>query len=174
MKPHVINNNKRYKKLCLEFAHLIYNSNKQEYARRNQSNKEKVINDIANGKYAECLVFDFLLSNKKKEDHIAPVDFMLYPKEHKSYDADIKFNDIQIHVKSCLSSSNYPASWVFQPNDQLTISPSDKDYIALVRQDKECSFIYLLKAKDIVGFYRDPIKKTLKKKVLYEKDIKQI
>ena len=68
----------------------------------------------------------------------------------------------------------YPVSWVFQPNDPVTINPSNKDYLALVSIEEGVIFeAYFVKAMDVMKIYEAPKKEGLDKKVIYESTLLQ-
>jgi hypothetical protein len=68
----------------------------------------------------------------------------------------------------------YPISWVFQPNDPVTINPSNKDFLALVSIEDDNSFnAYFVKAVDVLEMYEKPKKEGLDKKVIYESTLLQ-
>jgi len=72
--------------ICKLFSNNCVKSNKNEYYRRNQQNLSKLIDDIYLGKIAEILVYNHLKTNGV---NVTPVDFMIYDKKYKSYDADL-------------------------------------------------------------------------------------
>ena len=151
------------KKLCSYFSEECAVSNVTEYRKRNQLNINKISKDIYYGKIAEILVFNYLISKGKKA---SPPDFMIYESKMKSFDADIKVEDVNIHVKSCLDSSNFPNSWLFQPNDPLIKQNSDKDILALVVISKK-PYVYFRKINTVK--FESPVKKSLNKLVIYER-----
>lgn len=158
-------------KLSDMFAHEVYETNREMYASRNQDNRLKVIADIYLGKMAEFAVWNLL--QRQGKDATFP-DIMIYKANKKSYDADITSGDTKIHVKSCIAMGLYPVSWVFQPNDPLTISPSNKDFLALVSIEEEKFFeAYFVKAIDVIDIYEAPRKEGLDKKVIYESTLLQ-
>jgi len=151
--------------LCSLFAEAVYETNMDAYSRRNQDDKEKVISDIRYGKIAEMMVHRMLMHGRRKPN---PVDFHVYGVNQKSYDCDISIPSSMIHVKSCLDSSAFPNSWLFQPNDPVVKKPSSSDILALVILSKE-SYCYMVGAQQ--AYYKDPVKKSLNKKVIYEDDV---
>jgi hypothetical protein len=158
-------------KLSDMFAREVYETNREMYASRNQDNRLKVIADIYLGKMAEFAVWNLL--QRQGKDATFP-DIMIYKANKKSYDADITSGDTKIHVKSCIAMGLYPLSWVFQPNDPLTISPSNKDFLALVSIEEEKFFeAYFVKAIDVINIYEEPRKEGLQKKEIYESTLLQ-
>ncbi len=142
-------------------------SSLSEYEKRNQFNKDKIINDIYNGKKAEFLVYNFLISKQKKL--ISP-DLNIYEKYNKSYNADLCLKNVNIHVKSHKVNGNFPVSWVFQKKDPLLLEKKNNDYLALVVMDECVNYMYLKKIKDVV--FKEPVKESLRKTKLciYESD----
>jgi hypothetical protein len=168
----------KYEKLLANnFGEECYQTNKEEYAKRNQDDITKVIADITYGKLSEILLQKYFKENKVTS---TGVDFLVYPKNLKSFDADLytfpsadKVNNI--HVKSCNSNSKFKTSWLFQPNDVLTLLPKPNDYIALVvlyTHPMNNSYCYFVNANNVLSLYRDPEKDSLNKKVIYEEDLK--
>ena len=160
-------------KLILDFAKNSVQTSINEYARRNQKNVDKIIQDIIIGKTAEYAVYNYI---KSKGKNCSEPDIKIYQKNEKSFDADLYSNNNKIHVKaqSISSSMAFGESWSFQKNDSLTFKPSSDDFICLcivdglqvdIKSFKNASF-YLDK-------YKDPILDKLKgiKKVIYNKDI---
>ena len=70
-------------KQCELFSKYSVWSSLSEYKKRNQVNKDKIVNDIYNGKKAEFLVYNFLISKQKE---INSPDLNVYEKHNKSYD----------------------------------------------------------------------------------------
>jgi len=158
-------------KLSDIFSKEVFYTNLDKYKQRNQSDVKKVISDIYIGKMAEFAVWNYLQRDGK--DATFP-DIMIYSANKKSYDADITAGDVKIHVKSCVAMGVYPISWVFQPNDPVTISPSNKDFLALVSIEDDNSFnAYFVKALDVLKIYEKPKKEGLDKKVIYESTLLQ-
>ena len=147
------------KQLCNIFAIHCVKTNLDEYQRRNQY-ETKIIKDIAQGKAAEIMVHKALKTSYP--------DFFIYDQSKKSYEADLYLNEKKIHVKSC-KLNGYCPSWVFQPNDPLTIDPDKNDYLALVVL---CNEPYMYFTPAIGVEYHPPRKKSLNKKVIYQWSLK--
>ena len=155
------------KELCMLFAKSCVYTNKDEYGRRNQDNTNKIVSDIYNGKLAEIMVHELF---RKKDQKPFPVDFLIYDRFDKSFDADITTKKHKVHVKSCLGDSPFPNSWLFQPNDGLVTKPQKDEILALVVLNKDKSgYCYIIPAAHAV--YGDPVKKSLNKKVIYEESL---
>lgn len=150
---------------------VFYNtSNRSVYTSTNKSSPEKLVAGIYMGKLAEFAVWNYLISVKKKASF---PDVSILPADMKSYDADIVSEGTNVHVKSCMHVSNgYPISWLFYPNDPVTVDPQDNDFCAFVICYPDKRFEgYFAKAIDLIKLYKDPKLSHLKKKVIYEEDI---
>jgi len=55
--------------ICREFSSEVYNTNKKEYARRNQTNEEQIKSQISLGKMAEFFV-DLFQSKDVLDDEV--------------------------------------------------------------------------------------------------------
>lgn len=159
------------------FAEECYETVREKYVKRSQEDQDKVKLDMKYGKIAEILLRRYFTKNKIASS--AP-DFLIYPKEEKTFDADIysfkldKYNCI--HVKSCMAESTYKRSWLFQPEDAVTSSPKLNDFFALtvldIRPNFMCqSYCYLANANEVISLYRPAEKENLDKKVIYEEDL---
>lgn len=144
-----------------QFAKDVINSNYDMYSKRNQEDFIKIYNDIVLGKLCELEVSEELGTSYP--------DLKVYAKGDKTFDADLTMGEFKIHVKSCRKGSVFGESWVFQEEDRLVTEPSKNDVLALCIIDHKQVEFYTIKAKDAV--YRDPIKKSLTKKVIYKEDI---
>lgn len=147
--------------LCVQFAKDVINSNMDAYANRNQADFIKVFNDLVIGKVCEFVVYNELGTSYP--------DLKVYAKKDKSFDADLTLDDYKIHVKSCRKKSIFGESWVFQEEDELVTKPSSKDVLALCVIDEIQVEFYTIPAKKAV--YKEPVKKNLRKKVIYKKDV---
>jgi len=155
-------------KICRLFAKYCIETNIDEYARRNQTDINKIRSDIYHGKLAEMMTHKLFIQRGMKPN---PVDFGIYEESYKSYDADILTKTKNIHVKSCLGSSPFPNSWLFQPNDHLVSAPTDHDILVLCVLNKPFNDSYCYRINAIDAVYHDPIKKSLHKKVIYEEKL---
>lgn len=126
---------------CSNFAKASVDSSSDKYARRNQFNLEKIIQDIRNGKIGEEGVHSLLL---EKLPNLNCPDHNIYEKFNKSWDPDLKDekSNINIAVKSQNISSaiEFGESWVFQFNEGKNYDCDtgifkeidDKHYVAFV------------------------------------------
>ena len=154
-------------KQCELFSKYSVLSSLSEYKKRNQVDKDKIINDNYNGKKAEFLVYNFLISKKKE---LNSPDLNIYEKYNKSYDADLILKDVSIHVKSHNVSGNFPISWVFQKKDPLLSELKDNNFLVLVVMNKEINYMYLKKISEVD--FKQPLKESLRmtKVCVYEAD----
>lgn len=116
--------------LCNQFANLTYESSLDEYSRRGQTKKDKIIKDITQGKLAEFATMYYLL----EEGHtkVSIPDLNLHRK--KSFSPDLTTSCYNIHVKSqsLESFQKYGKSFLFQKKDPLVYNPNPKDRIVTV------------------------------------------
>lgn len=148
------------------FAKACIDTNEDEYSRRNQSNKNKIVSDIYNGKLAEIMVFRLF---KKRKQSPKPIDFLIYSSKEKSFEADMLTNKHNVHIKSCKDDTKFPNSWLFQPWDDLVVNPNEFDVIVLVVLKSTNSYCYIIPAMN--AKYEKPILSHLNKKVIYEKKL---
>jgi hypothetical protein len=159
---------------CVKFAHDSIRTNLDEYSKRNQNKVHKILNDIIVGKLGEFAVYKHLKTTTNKP--ITKPDLLIYTADKKSFDADLMFNDLNIHVKSQSSeqSQKYGISWSFHPTDTLITKPNKNDVIFFCLVDDLSVHIMMYnRAVFFINLYKDPIKDTLKgkKKVLYFDDL---
>ena len=156
--------------LCLAYSNEVYQSIKEKYADRNQSGKDKIKQDIYIGKMAEYAVYNYLAKNGKD---VTPPDIMIYNKHDKSFGADLYVNKTSpLHIKSCMHVDTLHNSWLFQPNDPVTILPKEDDMIAFVVANPDATFYcYLVKATEIIKIYSKPRNPLLQKKAVYESSL---
>lgn len=164
-----------------EFAENVIETNVNQYARRNQGNRAKIINDIMVGKVAEFAVYQYYKSMGL--DCTQP-DTTVYEAKKKSFDADLIVSENldlkHIHVKSQLLSSakRYGASWMFQKTDKLIEKPKEVDYIALCLTPDSLDFVELqciLPASRITHLYALPkLPQLYSKRALYWDDVSSL
>jgi hypothetical protein len=152
---------------CKLFSNFSVFSSLSEYKKRNQFDKDKIVNDIYNGKKAEFMVYNFLVSKNKQT---TSPDLNIYEKHNKSYSPDLLLKNANIHVKSHVVNSNYPVSWVFQKKDPLIFDLKNNNFLALVVINEENNYMYLKKITEVK--FEPPFKKSLEqtKVCVYEKD----
>ena len=100
---------------CAAFAEASVGSNADRYARRNQSNIEKITQDIRTGKLGEELVYEVL---SKQFPNLTKPDHAIYEKKNKSWAPDLTDPDtgkvIAVKTQELKSETAYGRSWVFQ------------------------------------------------------------
>lgn len=111
---------------CEDFAHEVYESNKDLYEKRGQSYKPEVIRQIITGKLGEWAVYYYLTTFLGS--HTTEPDMEIYGANRKSYDADLCCGNPKepmirhfLHVKSilCTSAKRYGLSWLMEKKDPL-------------------------------------------------------
>lgn len=159
------------RELSLDFAERVIDSNVTHYAKRNQTNKKKIINDICVGKIAEFAVNRYF---KLRGIDCTQPDLNVYEAKKKSFDADLIISCVKhIHVKSQLDSSakRYGTSWMFQKTDKLITQPKATDYIALCLTKDGLSEVMIksfLKADAVTDKYDLPkLPQLYSKRALY-------
>jgi hypothetical protein len=132
----------------------------------------KIKSQIFMGKMGEFKVYNYLIDKGKTP---LPPDVIIYKGAFKRYGFDIlSFPDSLIHVKSCTYNKKYSTSWLFQPEDKVTIAPTDKDFVSLVVHKGAGGYMYLVDGKDLVNLYKTTMKGDKEKKVIFESDLKNI
>lgn len=133
---------------CVKFAHESIDTSLAHYARRNQANKPRIVEDITIGKCGEFGVYNFL---KSLGLVVSEPDVTVYQAGQKSFAADITLDFWQIHCKSqsVESTLKYGASWVLQyggmgkgHTDKLFKNRSKFDILAPTTVDERCVTIH--------------------------------
>lgn len=118
-------------------------TNIDQYKKRNQSNPEKIKQQIVTGKLGEIAVSRLFGTNEP--------DFAIYEKKKKSFDKDLVLADLHLHVKTQdkESADKYGTSWTFQYSgggfghtDKLITQPGANDvavFVTVDRQKLECA-----------------------------------
>lgn len=153
---------------CKLFAEYSTESSLEMYKDRNQLDEHKIFKDIFTGKLAEYMVYNYFI---ERNVNVSTPDLNIYNSNRKSYDADIRVDDIGIHVKSHEVNEIYPISWVFQKNDPLVLHRDDSTYLCLVVFNGAENYMYIVQVKEVD--FKEPIKEKLRetKVCLYERDI---
>jgi hypothetical protein len=168
-----------------EFANKIDTS---YYAKRSQFDNEKRKQDQVIGKLGEVAVFNAL---KEKHPTLSPVDFKIYSAKEKSWDFDLKANNINLHVKSqnILRSKKYGESWIFQKGNGVNrnydkeifdrISPNQYVAFVLVNLEEKSATIKAIVELDFLhkkDLFKLPVLEKLRvanKMAVYFKDMKE-
>lgn len=153
---------------CREFAQKCMVTNLSAYKRRNQSNPDKIIQQIVTGKVAEFAVAELLGYGEP--------DLQIYSARDKTYGADICGDGKDVHVKSQEkdSAARYGESWLFSIGDSLITKPKENDWLALcVADGPEVEFYGLWQMSGVKELLREPIVHQLRhvKRVLYYEDL---
>ncbi len=98
---------------CWEFANNIDTS---YYLNRSQDDDNKRKKDQVVGKLGEIAIYHSL---KDKYPALSYPDFKIYSSKDKSWDFDLKADDLNLHCKSqeIKSSKKFGESWTFQRGD---------------------------------------------------------
>jgi hypothetical protein len=178
----IIKINDNWKNKCLAFAAACMESNKHWYAKRNQTNLDKIVEDIYVGKMGEVATYLYF---KSLDLPCSKPDFEIYEARNKSYDADLKQGEKYVHVKSqsLASSRRYGVSWILQCRkgdaDKLFKNCTDMDYISLcVEVDGGVDLLGIMPIQELFkrDLFKEPKLQYFKgiKKALYWEDIKEI
>lgn len=170
---------KRQREMCAEFARLVVDTNKVEYARRGQTNQKTIMNQIQRGKMAEFAVHSHLTNMGTPPNSM--VDLNIYPAADKSFDGDLLLGGYSLHIKtqSYKRKRKYGASWVFQRWDPLLNEPDQRDIVVPTQISIPTSFVEIVgyfAATDLIGYYGEPVVPHLRrtKAVLYFSDIQRM
>jgi hypothetical protein len=166
---------------CKSFANRVVKTNFDCYRNRNQTNLDKIIDDITVGKIAE--VASVKLMDARGIQH-SGIDFHVYGKNGKSYDPDIygwsERYDWKFHVK-CMKRENaekFGLSWTFQMEDPLVSDPDRNDYIIFSEMVdyNTIDIKTVVRANTLFNCWSEPkINKLVGiKKVIYWDTIKQL
>lgn len=159
---------------CGQFANRVIST--VDYSDSRQFNKSKVWQDKFIGKIGEEAVYQVF---KRFTDNITKPDREIYVGRAKSWDADIKVDDVDLAIKtqSKSSSDRYGLSWMFQAGQRRRDSILDKPdaWVCFVLCDDtqklyECTVHPAMQIKDL-SFGEPKLKKLRgEKKVVYAED----
>lgn len=166
--------------VCRDFAEKEYETTKFQRARRNQNNKERIIEQTIVGKIGEFAVMFCLLDQNHQ---VSSPDMEITT--NKSFDADLVWNNRPLHVKSqsVQSSSRFGVSWTFQKGgwggghtDPLTQKVLDEDVVFCHVDNKKCKIYGPFPWSKVKGLLRDPVVKRLRgiKQCVYLEDLIKI
>jgi hypothetical protein len=125
------------KKKCANFAEASVDSSLSHYRKRNNTTRERVVDDIITGKLGEIGAYRYLKS--MGFDATEP-DFKVYEQRHKTFDADISdmTHGFKFHCKAQSENSaiRYGNSWILQyagkgwgHQDKLFKHRSERDFL---------------------------------------------
>jgi hypothetical protein len=168
----IINVTDEEKAKCLDFANRVVNTNIDKYRERNQTDVNKIIDDIYIGKLAEYATYKFL---KQAGKDVKEPDIEVYGAKRKSFASDLTDGTLKYHVK-CMKKSmadRFGLSWSFQIEDPLVHRPDAQDVIVLCEYDQDIEIKTLVKATRVKDIYTKPFLKKLHyiKKVLMWDDV---
>ena len=159
---------------ALLFVDDVIITNKDEYARRGQSNIDRIKNQILDGKMTE---FAYMISAYPKCNY--EISFEILNPSDKNHDADLISLDAKYPHIQVKGASHYAddRSWVFQ--DKAIIKYNNlypKEKFALCDLDKDKKILHIIAImswKDIFPLLKDCKSNTVKdnKKAVYESDI---
>ena len=163
---------------CTTFARAQVDTSRSKYRQRGQSNSQRIVKQIADGKMGEMICRQYLLSLGYPCNE---PDFEIYTARHKSFDADLQ-SCSPVHVKTQCSdsASRYGESWVFQAggvgfgNKDPLLDSSSSDWAMFVTLGKlSAKVIGPLDMRDVRAHLKDPVLQHLKgiKKCVYLKDV---
>ncbi len=114
---------------CKKFAHDRIGKSSNLYAYRGESNQNKMIEDIVIGTLGEWAIYNHLIELGYK---IEEPDMKIYEAKRKSFNADLQFDEVNIHVKSqgVESVKKYGNSWLLQRSDKVVKTPTEYDIFA--------------------------------------------
>jgi len=141
---------------CTEFANKSVDSSISKYASRNQFNKNKIIEDIRNGKIGEEIAWKFLSS---KFDSVSKPDYNIYSKNQKSWAADLTTNleqSIAVKTQNLESAKAYGTSWVFQGGVNNSYDTDKK--IFKEKDDKHYACFVLIDLDNRIGTIKAIVK----------------
>lgn len=169
---------------CRSFAQAQYKTSRSQYRRRNQSNPDRIISQIVDGKMGELMVERHLIETGFSS---SSPDFEIYTARNKSFDADLFCGKVNVHVKtqSAESAQRYGASWVFQAggvgfgNTDPCLDNSSSDWCVFVTLDAKTHSANLVGPLDIRSIrphFKDPKLQHLIgiKKCIYLADIQHL
>lgn len=153
---------------CENFANKVITTNVDKYRTRNQFQADMIKKQIIQGKIAEFGVYYFF------DGRCSEPDLEVYPKQNKSFDADLHLSNINLHIKSQSkeSEARYSKSWVFQAEDPLFKNASDNDLCVFCTVDNDEVEISLVKKFKNVKFGEPKLAKfrDIKRMVYYEEN----
>ena len=145
------------------FAANSVKTSQDMYARRGQSDVNKIIWDIRNGKLAEEISYSLL---SKNFPNLSAPDYQIYQAGQKSWDADLKNDKIQIAVKSQNkeTAERFGLSWIFSKNDTNVFDTNDQHhYACFVMLDLKRSYGVLKAIVSIEWLKQNNLFKPLRK-----------
>lgn len=142
-----------------------------DYSRRNQVDKQKIVEDHFVGKLGEAAV-EFVLQTMGIE--VGAPDYEIYESRRKSWDSDLFIGDLGIAVKTqkLTTAYRFGLSWTFHFEDPILQQPEAIVYY-VVYNDQIGNWLTVFPGKKIKDtVFGSPAKDILKnvKRVVYGKD----
>ena len=171
-----------YYELCNEYAKKELASTLAQKNRRNQFNEKAMIHQTTTGKIAEWAVTLFFTD---KPCTISDPDMEIYSKYQKSFDADLKIDGFDLHVKSqsTESAKRFGTSWMFQyagrggghRDPLLTYDNGLVAFCVVDFKEKAVRLEGICEFGVIREKLREPVKESLKntKRCIYLEDLTQ-
>ena len=170
----------KYYQLCNDYARNELESTFAQRNRRNQFNKDAMIHQVTTGKLGEWAVKMYL--NNKPCKCTEP-DMKIYDKYHKSFDADLTVDGVELHVKSQSSESarRFGTSWMFQFNGRgkghrdplITFATGLVAFVVVDFEQKMATLHGICEFDSIRDKLREPVKPALRdtKRCIYLEDL---
>jgi hypothetical protein len=170
---------------CKLFSEAVDTSH---YSKRGQNNDQKRQKDALIGKLGEVATYHSL---KDKIHGLTIPDFKIYSAKEKSWDFDLKGQEVNVHVKTqdVEQGEKYGVSWIFQygngknqhydkeifdkltPNQYVVfVSLSLKDNLAIIRAILKLEFLH---ERKLFGLPKLEFLQKENKKAVYLKDIER-
>ncbi|BAZ37330.1 hypothetical protein NIES4101_32510 [Calothrix sp. NIES-4101] len=145
---------------CREFAEIYADTVGDIYAQnRNQRDITVIVNQAYWAKLAEVAVEREIQRVGVKITE--GVDFSIYQRHQKSFDADIKTVNARIHVKS-VHCDRSEKSWAFQKTDPVVYEPEDDEILVFcVTYTNYVEIVGACLAREALSFYAPPRKGEL-------------
>lgn len=164
---------------CYDFALKCVLTNQDEYSRRNQTNKQKIIEDIKIGKIGEFAAKSYLETYSKSQ--ISKPNLKIYLAKNKKHDYDLVdlYDNFNFSVKTqrLEDIKKYGKSVLFQKNyiDRIKNKYSKNHNLIYCLHDSENKFIIIDKELgfgDIFNMLEEPKLDKLKgnKYAIYFRD----
>lgn len=129
--------NKNILKLCEEFADARMEGSQRLYRKRGEQQLKKIRKDIVTGAMAEFAVQEYV---QRGGNFCSDPDLTVLDAAAKSYEADLKTPEFNLHVKSqdAESAERWGLSWLFQKRDPITKFPKLNDVVIFCRVNGNC------------------------------------
>lgn len=148
--------------LAYTFAESSAEKSVAYYQRRNkETNFEKVLNDVFNGKLGEIAVAKYYRSLNK---NVSSPDFLM--NANQVHDADLVMDGLNIHIKTCKPKYN---SWLAEKNAVKNLGDNDYFVLCVMHDVNNIEIVCAVQAKNIK--WKPPIKDMPTKVGIYLNDM---